>query len=167
MTSKSCLLFRACALNLLFLFVHEAGKTSSDKGFGFPSPVRSAACPRCTNENTQPKLPPVRTKHWFADPPGLLQESFWPFGSKCPRSVPRGCLRECLTGPSGPKLGSVRGHFRGTFWTLPRGREPKGRRGTLPRTPPFSGTPLGTLLGTLLGTTFRTLWALFGPERLL
>ena len=89
-----------------------------------------------------------------------------------PESVPRkrGCPTECPTGclwaPSGPGPRSVQkasrecprvsgtplGHSRDTFWTLrspgPAG-PPETPRGTLRRTPPFSGTLSGTLSRTL------------------
>ena len=72
--------------------------------------------------------------------PGL----FGPRGPECPKSVPR-VSPECQSIPD--TLGKLSGHFLDTPETGAR-RAPRTPRGTLCRTPPFSGTLSGRLAGT-------------------
>ena len=61
-----------------------------------------------------------------------------PFGPKCPKSVP-GVSQRCPDTP-----GTLSGHFLDTLEPGAQ-RAPGTPRGTLPWTPPFSGTLSGTL----------------------
>ena len=86
-----------------------------------------------------------RTRQLY-DPTDQLQGSFGPFGPERPGGCPRECLRKrgCPTEcPTGDTLGTLFGHT-----PEPGARRAPGTpRGTLRRTPPFSGTLSGTLPG--------------------
>ena len=96
-------------------------------------------------------------------PPTCYRSLSGPSGPKCPECVPenggvRGSVRRGVPGAqrapgsgvskkcpeSAPGTFTLRRHSRDTFWTL---RSPGTPLLTLPRTPPFSGTPSGTPSG--------------------
>ena len=77
---------------------------------------------------------------------GVSPRRFGPRAPECPKSVPR-VSPECQKSVS-DTLGTLSGHFLDTPEPGAR-RAPGTPRGTLRRTPPFSGTLSGTLPGTL------------------